>query len=63
MATTIEQANNKTINHYITYNGETHTIAEWSRITGIPKYSISYRVKNNWEVSRMLTQPIRGKKC
>lgn len=29
------QANNTRRNRYVTFNGETHTISEWSRITGI----------------------------
>jgi len=33
------QANNKNTNHYIYYNNQTHTIAEWSRI-----FNVSYRV-------------------
>lgn len=33
------QMNNVRYNRHITYNNETHTIAEWSRITGIP-YSV-----------------------
>lgn len=35
------QANNKSNVRYITYKGETHTIAEWSEITGI-KYRTLY---------------------
>lgn len=38
---TLTQGNNRTTNHVITYNGETHTIAEWSRILGI-KYPTLY---------------------
>ena len=33
----IVQKNNTRRNHYITYNGETHTIAEWARI-----YEVDY---------------------
>lgn len=31
----LKQANNKRNNIYVTYNGETHSIAEWGRITGL----------------------------
>lgn len=62
-ATNLQQANNKTINHYLIYNNEKHTIAEWSRITGFPKSSISYRIKKNWTIKDILTKPIRGSKC
>ena len=39
-ATRIEQANNTTRNHYVTYNGETHTVAEWARLLGIDQSSL-----------------------
>ena len=42
------QMNNTTRNHFITANGETHTIAEWSRITGIGLSTIFYRIKAGW---------------
>lgn len=41
----IAQANNKSTNVRIEYNGENHTMAEWSRITGIPYSTISSRYK------------------
>ncbi len=40
-----EQANNKTNNHYITYNGETHTMMEWSKILNINYSTIRERAK------------------
>jgi hypothetical protein len=57
-----EQANNKTTNHYITYNGETKTISQWSSITGISKSVILNRlVRHKWSVKRALTEPINIK--
>lgn len=41
----IAQANNKSTNVRIEHNGENHTMAEWSRITGIPYSTISSRYK------------------
>jgi len=41
-----EQNNNTRQNVTITLNGETHTVAEWVRITGIPRNTIIYRLKN-----------------
>lgn len=44
--TTIKvQANNKRNNVLITYNGETHTISEWSDITGIRYSNIQTRFR------------------
>lgn len=42
-ATQIEQARNKRNNVYITYNGETHTLPEWSEITKINKGTLYTR--------------------
>lgn len=55
-ATMKEQGNNRRSNHLITFNGESHTIAEWARITGI-----SYAVLKNrfyhlkWSPEKALT--------
>lgn len=43
-ATSREQMNNVRYNHYLEYNGERHTIAEWSRITQIPYDKILNRI-------------------
>lgn len=60
-ATKIEQMNNMSSNHLITYNGETHTIAEWSAITGIPFGVLESRiVPCGWECERALTTPINS---
>lgn len=44
-ATSKVQANNKRNNVFITFNGETHTIAEWSDITGIRYGTLERRYK------------------
>lgn len=58
--TSKKQNNNRRNNRLLTYNGETHTMAEWSEITGI-KYSIlACRILNHkWPVERALTQEVR----
>lgn len=62
-ATWIEQANNTRKNKILDYNGETHTMAEWSRITGIPEGAIQLRLSRlGWGVERALTEKVRGKK-
>ena len=40
------QSNNRRTNRLETVNGETHTIAEWSRKTGIPSGSIIYKLNS-----------------
>lgn len=57
-ATRKEQANNRSSNHYLTYNGKTQTIQEWSEQTGITYNTISRRIKNGWSVKRTLTTPV-----
>ena len=50
-----EQMNNISTNHLLEYKGETHTIAEWSRRTGINQYKIRNRVSRlGWTVERAL---------
>ncbi len=52
------QVNNMRANHMLEYNGEIHTIADWSRITGIDQYKIRNRVaKLGWTTERALTTP------
>lgn len=51
-----EQASNKRNNRKISYKGETHTLAEWSRITGIDTSLIRYRLKRHMELSKVLTK-------
>ena len=50
-----KQANNKSNNRLITYNGETHTLAEWGDIKGINQGTLHSRLKRGWDVERTLT--------
>jgi hypothetical protein len=52
------QANNTRQNCKITFNGETHTLKEWSEITGITYSALSHRKARGWEVDKMLTVPM-----
>lgn len=38
-----EQSKNRRSNHYITINGETNTIADWSRLSGVDRNTIRRR--------------------
>ena len=47
------QANNSRHCHYVSYRGETHSIAEWSRILNIPRYLLNNRInKYGWSVEK-----------
>ena len=43
-ATDLEQMNNQTSNHLITYGGKTMNISQWAEETGIPRSTISARL-------------------
>ena len=52
------QNNNTSRNHWITFNGETKTMAQWSEVTGISYHAIKSRLnKHGWSVARALTTP------
>lgn len=54
------QANNKGSNHILNFRGESHTMAEWARLTGLAQRLIRDRVsKLGWDPERALTEPIR----
>ena len=61
-ATPIEQANNKTNNRHLTFNGETATLAQWSRRVGLDAETLSVRLKKGWTMARSLTTPPRNHK-
>lgn len=44
-ATRKEQNSNKSNNHYLTYNGETKTLMQWSEVTGLPFSTLSTRAR------------------
>lgn len=56
-ATREEQANNKRNNKNITFDGETHTLAEWAALKGIKSPTLSIRLIHGWSVERALTEP------
>lgn len=52
------QANNRRTNRFIEYNGDSHTISEWSKITGINKNTILTRLRLGWGEEKVLnTKP------
>lgn len=53
-ATKEEQNNNTRSNVFLTHNGNTLTLAQWSRELGIPISTIITRRSRNWEVKDIL---------
>jgi hypothetical protein len=62
-ASTIEQANNRTTNRWVTARGQTHTVAQWARIVGIERHTILYRLNQGATPEEALfKRPDRGAK-
>ena len=57
-ATLKEQENNKSSNRMIEFNGEKHTMSEWSEITGIC-YSTLHGRLERYDIEKALTAPVR----
>lgn len=54
-ATMAEQSNNRRNNRFITFNGETLTIAQWARRMKLKTGFIHYRLINNISIEKILT--------
>ena len=54
-----EQPKNRRTNRQITYNGQTHTLAEWSRITGIARKTLGMRLDSkNFTIEEAFEKPV-----
>lgn len=60
-ATRYEQQNNMRSNTFITFNGKTLTLAQWSREIGVRYGTLVTRWSRGWSVERMLTTPNQKK--
>jgi hypothetical protein len=54
-ATYQEQANNTRANRILTFNGDSMTVAEWSRKLGIKQNTITCRLLRGWSIERALS--------
>ncbi len=61
--TPTQNANNKRTNLWITYNGKTHTAAEWGRILNIKDDTICHRKKRGYTDYECLFGRLNNKKC
>jgi hypothetical protein len=55
------QSNNRRSNHYLSFNGERHTIREWEIIKLFPKGLIEGRLRCGGTIEKILTTPVKGK--
>ena len=63
IATQTEQCNNRQRNHILEIHGESKTIAEWSRISGISARTIYDRLYSGWTPERAVFAPTKGGKA
>ena len=61
-ATPIEQANNRSNSRYLTHNGITATVAEWSRRTTLNICTIFSRLRRGWSAATALTTSVHEKR-
>ena len=48
------QGNNRRTCHLLTVSGQTHTISQWAKLTGIGKTTIKERMRRGWSAERAL---------
>ena len=51
-----EQANNRTSNHYIEYNGITKTLTQWCEDLGLVYGTVKQRLRSGWAVERAFNE-------
>lgn len=50
------QARNRSNNHILTHQGQSHTIAEWAEELNIPRTTISTRLRLGWDDDKVLSE-------
>ena len=55
-----KQANNTKANVFLTLNGESHTLTEWSRLLNINFTTLQNRRSKGWDDAKVLTTPVRS---
>ena len=54
-----EQQRNKRNSRFLTFNGETHCLSQWAKITGLKRETIRDRIdKSGWSVEEALSTPL-----
>jgi hypothetical protein len=55
------QGNNRRNNRKITYNGETHTLSEWSDLLGIKLSTLYARIRRGWTINEAFNRSVKYK--
>jgi hypothetical protein len=61
-ATRVEQNRNKSNNIYVTIDGATRCVAEWSELSGIKAATIHRRIGYNWPTNLLFIPPKLGRR-
>jgi hypothetical protein len=61
-ATILEQNNNRSNNHRLSFDGQTKTIAEWARDTSLPYSLLKKRIHRGWCEYHIFTVPPNSRK-
>lgn len=61
-ATREQQSNNRRSNVYLTVNGETKSLVEWSRIYNIPRQYVTTRLHLGWSPENALKREVKRRK-
>lgn len=61
--TMVEQSNNRVTNRMLSTNGETDTMANWSRRLDIPYWVLQRRLHDGWSEDRALGTPYKRQRC
>ena len=54
-----QQANNKTTNVRLEYNGVSKTMSEWAELLGMNYTTLKERIRSGWSVEKALETPVR----
>jgi hypothetical protein len=57
--TRVQQAQGRRTVIWIKYDGERRCVAEWSRVTGIPRQTLLARYHKGWSPDRILTPAVK----
>ncbi len=53
---------NRRVNRYITFNGETKCLSEWSEILQIGRSALNWRLDHGWDIAHAFTTPSQRSK-
>lgn len=53
-ATKTKQDNNRRTNKFVSFNGQTHTVADWARLLNINYVTLVSRFRYGWPIDRIL---------